>query len=152
MTVPVKRRPRVLALLLLPLAGCQSLAPVDASLSYVERIPSGDAVALGSAIADTVADHWPGAHTTLVLIPPNRAQTPNGFTTALTTGLLNSGFALSPPDSAPNDTTHRLQYWVTALDGEWLIRLQLDGTPMARLYAHDATGSLVAASPMTVRN
>jgi hypothetical protein len=148
-----KMRPPLLVLLLIAwVGGCQSTGSIDSSLSYIEPVPSVDAAELGSAIATTVAEFWPAARTAILLIPPAKGETPNALTEALTAGLLNSGFAVVVPEAATTETTHRLQYWVTSLDGNALVRLQLDDSRRARLYTQDAKGGVVALSPMTVRN
>ena len=142
------------ALLLLSLASvlssCQSTPVGKVPSSYVEPLPDFDQVALGAAIAGYVAEVWPAARTTLLLIPPERAQAANPLTRSLTTGLLNSGFGVIDPESGQTAGAHRLQYWVTALDGEALVRLKLDQRFAARVYAKDAAGHVVPQSPVTL--
>ena len=142
------------ALLLLSVASvlsaCQSTPIPDINHSYVQALADADQAALGTAIAGYVAEVWPAARTTLLLVPPASAEASNPFTQSLTTGLLNSGFGVTDSNSAPSGGAHRLQYWVTTLDGEVLVRLKLDQRLAARVYAKDVAGHLVAQSPVTM--
>jgi hypothetical protein len=142
------------ALLLLSIASilsaCQSTPVANINRSYVEPLADVDQAALGTAIAGYIAEVWPAARTTILLVPPASEQVTNPFTQSLTTGLLNSGFGVTEPNSAPGEGAHRLQYWVTTLDGEVLVRLKLDQRLAARVYAKDASGHLVAQSPVTM--
>jgi hypothetical protein len=132
--------------------GCQTGRPIDASVSYVEPVPSVDAKELGRVIARYVGEVWPGARTTVLLVPPLENQSNNELTQALTAGLLENGFAVITPETQGAASTHRLQYWVTPLDGHALVRLVLDGSPATCLYAQDLQGHVVALAPITVRN
>jgi hypothetical protein len=139
-------------MLVLSLGACQTSRPIDASLSYVEPVPTVDAKELGRTVARYVSEVWPGARTTVLLVPPIENQANNDLTQALTAGLLESGFAVITPGSQATASTHRLQYWVTPFDGHALVRLILDGSPATCLYAQDPQGHVVALAPFTVRN
>ena len=139
-------------MLMLCVGGCQTSRPIDASLSYVELIPKVKAEELGRVIARYVGEVWPGARTTLLLVPPLANQMNNDLTQALTAGLLETGFAVISPETQATASTHRLQYWVTPFDGHALVRLILDGSPASCLYAQDPQGHVVALAPFTVRN
>ena len=142
------------ALLLLSVASvlsaCRTAPVADINRSYVEPLADVDQAALGTAIAGYVAEVWPAARTTILMVPPASEQVTNPFTQSLTTGLLNSGFGVTDLDSAASEGAHRLQYWVTALDGQALVRLRLDRRLADRVYAKDATGHLMAHSPVTM--
>jgi hypothetical protein len=139
-------------ILVLCVGACQTSRPIDASLSYVEPIPTVKAGELGRVIARYVGEVWPGARTTVLLVPPIENQANNDLTPALTAGLLENGFAVITPGSEAIASTHRLQYWVTPFDGHALVRLVLDGSPATCLYAQDPQGHVVALAPFTVRN
>jgi hypothetical protein len=139
-------------MLMLCVGGCQTSRPIDASLSYVEPIPTVKAEELGRVIARYVGEVWPGARTTVLLVPPLENQMNNDLTQALTAGLLETGFAVISPETQATASTHRLQYWVTPFDGHALVRLILDGSPASCLYAQDPQGHVVALAPFTVRN
>jgi len=132
--------------------GCQLGRPTPASASYVEPIPAVDAKELGRLIAHTVGDVWPGARTTILLVPPADSIANNDVTAALTAGLLENGFAIVSSETVGSASPHRLQYWVTPWDGHALVRLLLDASPRACLYGEDSKGHLVAITPLTVGN
>ena len=92
----------------------------------------------------------PPARTTLVLIPPPRGQRANPVTAGVADALRRTGFALAPEGAAPPGA-HRVRYLVTPLLGGVLVRVHLDGVEAARLFRPNARGTLVAATPLTVR-
>jgi hypothetical protein len=139
----------LLALIAASLVGC---ATPSIPGSYVDPALAKNSAEIGRSLATFVGETYPAPRSTILLIEPPESQKDNAVTQALTTGLLNEGFALVLPGALTTHEAHRLQYWVSAEEGSAFVRAQLDGSTAARLYVLDPKKTWVAQSPFTVRN
>ena len=142
-------RRSTVALVVLALAGCASVAP---TASYVSDVSPADATPLASALAAYLGQQLPPATTTLVLQPPPPSQADNALTPALRGALSHAGFEVFEPskDAPPPAGAHPIRYQVTPLEGGVLVRLHYDRTEAARWFARNRRGQLQAAGPFTV--
>lgn len=137
------------------LAGCTTVRP---TMSYVApEVTASDAAKLAADAAHWLATPLPPANTTIVLDPPaSTAQQGDVMTPAMVEQLRATGYgvvqvprqqakAAPPPEGVP------VRYLVSPLSTGVLMRLQYQGIEAARFYPRSTDGSLVEATPFTVR-
>lgn len=129
-------------------SGC--VTAFDPTKSYVDPTPHFDSAALGSEIAAYMAQTFPPANSTVVVIPSQQKEGDQHLSTALKSALLQAGFGVADPSTAASETYHRLSYVVTPLNGGALVRLHVDDSVVTRLYTANDKGVLVAVAPFAV--
>lgn len=142
-----------LALALLPFAmlgGC-AVQQAGAPVSYVApAIGANDARAIAADVTTHLAQQLPPARTTLVLYAPGR----DAAVSELSDALRSFGFGVyvaSPRKGEAAAAGTALRYLVSPFDDGVIVRLQYQHREDARFYARSTDGSLIAASPFTVR-
>jgi hypothetical protein len=136
---------RLAAVAMLALAGC---ARGDFGRSYVGPLEASQAPLLASGIVDYVARKVPGTRRPIQVMAEDKALTP-----FVVQGLTDRGYRVidrRTPD-VPAAGAHTLAYAVSPEGREVYVRVFLDRTDAARLYAVNATGKVEAAGPYTER-
>lgn len=87
---------------------------------------------------------------TLLLAPPWKGQAHNALTPALDDSLRKAGFGLVDSKSQAQNA-QVLRYQVSRLDDGVWVQVQLNKTEADRFYSLDASHSLVADAPFSVR-
>ena len=136
-------RTLLLLTLFFALTACASASkrPVDV-VSFV------DAKSLSLDVAAYVAGELPPASSNITIIP-SALPSPN-LDSALAHALRDRGFAVF--DGTPADPAgHRLSAAADPFDGGYILRLELDGNLITRLYGRTASADLEPASVFAKR-
>lgn len=143
---------RALTLLLCVLLA--SCAAVNPRASFVAgKLAASDADVLAAASAEHFRTVFPAAKSSIALETPAVGQERNAFAVSLDAELRRYGYAVStnsPSSPAPADAI-RVRYVVSPLDSGLVLQLQYGGAEVARYFARDRSGVLVAASPYTLK-
>lgn len=134
------------------LGGCATL-PVGATTSYVAQVvTSADRHAIAADASAHLATILPPARTTIVLQRSAAGSVPDPFATELREagfGVIEDVQRQRVAGSPPQGT--QLRYIVAPLETGIVLRLQYQRREDARFYDRAADGSLIVASPFTVR-
>jgi hypothetical protein len=127
---------------------------VSAVQSWVMPVKEAPANELAKSMAAFIAYQKQPTNTTLYLAPPANSPDNNPLTQALSLELRKAGFALaSHSNQLPGVQT--LQYVVSPLDignaEGILIRIRINGLEASRWFQQEKPGSVLAASPFTVK-
>lgn len=136
-------RALTVAFLALLLGACAS-----SSKRSLDTIPPADAAQLALDAAAYVADELPPASSTLS-IPPTPAES-NNLNAAMAQALRDRGFAVFD-GSEPDPAGHRLVASADLFDAGYILRLELDGVLVTRLYSREPNADLEPSSVFAKR-
>ena len=118
--------------------------------SWVSDVNQEQSLQLADSIASYVGKKASVESTTILLAPTERLQAENALTPALSSSLRKTGFALVESKSQASNA-QVLRYQVSRLDDGVWVQLHLNQEEANRFYSLDATNSLVANAPFSVR-
>jgi hypothetical protein len=121
-----------------------------AERSWVSDVSREQSLQLADSIASYIGQKASVESTTILLAPPERLQSENPFTPALSNSLRKSGFALVESKNQASNA-QVLRYQVSKFDDGVWVQLHLNQEEANRYYALDASNSLVVDAPFCVR-
>ncbi len=120
---------------------------VDPHLSWVMPLTENQARQLSQIIATMLDKELSKKLIPLQILDLPFSQQNSSFAINLNYGLKGLGYSLCT--AAACGSANHVQYRITSLGRQYLLRLKINNTEMVRLYEKDMSGSLVAASMET---
>jgi hypothetical protein len=156
-----KNRPRTLAdaapmrsllmiAALIVIASLGACAFIRTDASWVDDLPENTAAPVAGIITGLVAQNIAPGGKPIMLTPLPLTQPNDALTAELALTLQAHGYRLVTDEAGAQDH-HRLRYRITAWQGGYVLRLDLDGAETSTLLTAGPDGRLLANAPLLVR-
>jgi hypothetical protein len=147
-TAPMRGLLMIAAMIVIASLGGCALIRTDAS--WVDDLPENTAAPVAEIVTDLVAQTIAPGGKPIMLAPLPFTQPDDALTAELASALQAHGYRLVADEAGAPDH-HRLRYRITAWQGGYVLRLDLDDAETSTLLTAGTDGRLVANAPLLVR-